>query len=218
MAALVDSVMADAESLYAGTIGGLEILFQGVAREAAEGAIRQAAVATGKTEAELTGALKTETDSVIRAAHDRASELLGMKRTPTGLEPDPSAVDDIMTTTRERVKAVLEAAGPGADTEELKEGLKAATEFSTGTRGEMIARTELGNIWGGVQFEIFTAAGVKWVDWVTTSGAPCPECLMNEVGSPVRLGERFPSGAYRPTIHPWCGCLLEPAEEPTEEE
>lgn len=212
--ALVDAAMVDAQGLYPAIIDRLETAFGDAARNAVEDAIRQAAVFTGKDPAVLAETLRTTSDGATQAAADRASEMLGMKRTPAGLVLDPEAEQTITQTTAERLKQVLTAAGEGTPSHEVEAAVEAAVNYSTGSRAEAIARTELGDIWAGIQFEIFTAAGIKWVDWVTTSGAPCPQCLMNELGSPVRLGQRFPSGAYRPTIHPWCGCVLEPAEEP----
>jgi hypothetical protein len=58
----------------------------------------------------------------------------------------------------------------------------------------------------GVQ-KILWGYGVQ-KSWLTTSEAPCEECVEQEDEGPIPLEEPFPCGLYAPLLHLYCECQL----------
>jgi hypothetical protein len=69
---------------------------------------------------------------------------------------------------------------------------------------------------GWAAYWVYKLAGIKWVRWQTRNdGRVCGRCRANQAASPIRLGQKFPSGDKRPLAHPRCRCSLLPAASPT---
>lgn len=73
---------------------------------------------------------------------------------------------------------------------------------------ELVAITETTRARALASLAVYWSADIAQVDWQTTSGNPCSECLANEAQSPWPIG-----GVPYPPQHPHCQCLLVPAEE-----
>lgn len=73
---------------------------------------------------------------------------------------------------------------------------------------EVIAATEMAYANDAATRDIFAEYGVELVDWVTSGGNSCDECLELEAASPHVLDELD----EEPPIHPNCGCQLIPSE------
>ena len=77
-------------------------------------------------------------------------------------------------------------------------------------RAKLIADTEISEAQVGVNLEEWQSTGlVSKVRWMVAGRDPCPICEQNN-GIVRVIGERFPSGAFRPLAHPSCQCILSP--------
>lgn len=79
------------------------------------------------------------------------------------------------------------------------------------SRARMIARTETNNALSQSFLDRGTSMGVEYKEWVVF--APCALCAVN-AGVVIPMNAQFPSGHYRPTVHPHCNCALAPALRP----
>jgi SPP1 gp7 family putative phage head morphogenesis protein len=75
---------------------------------------------------------------------------------------------------------------------------------------EMIAQTEVARASSAAATDVYRAAGIYEVMWVTEDASACPECLANEASGPHVYGNPFPSGDIAPPAHPRCRCALLP--------
>jgi hypothetical protein len=110
-----------------------------------------------------------------------------------------------------RMRYLAEILARGGTAAELEAAIKAALESDSDAR--RIAITEINRAMQAAAMEVYRAAGVKKVRWITRSGNPCKICLANEAAGPRYLGEPFPSGSVAPPEHPNCECALVPADE-----
>ena len=74
------------------------------------------------------------------------------------------------------------------------------------SRAEVIANTEMNRAINLAAKDHYQMAGVVWVDWVTSGGNTCDDCLAIESASPYPLDT-----APEPPEHPNCGCMLMPS-------
>jgi hypothetical protein len=116
-------------------------------------------------------------------------------------------LDDITATRMERLAAVLAKGGTPA---ELAKAIAAV--LGDKDAAHLIAITESNRAMNAGRFQVYRAAQVPKVRWITTSKDPCHICLENEAAEPRYLGVPFPSGAIMPPEHPQCQCELIPAE------
>ena len=87
--------------------------------------------------------------------------------------------------------------------------------LSSLTAALLVAISELTWASAWAAYWVYKFAGVKWVRWQTRNdGLVCQRCMANQKASPVRLGQRFPSGDLRPLAHPRCRCALLPSGPP----
>jgi hypothetical protein len=70
----------------------------------------------------------------------------------------------------------------------------------------VIANTEMNRAINLAAKDHYQMAGVVWVDWVTSGGNTCDDCLAIESASPYPLDT-----APEPPEHPNCGCMLMPS-------
>jgi hypothetical protein len=113
--------------------------------------------------------------------------------------------------TETRIRRIAEILARGGTAAELEAAITAVLESASDAR--MIAITEISRAMQAAALEVYRAARVNRVRWVTRSGNPCPICLANEAAGPRYLGEAFPSGDTAPPVHPNCECVLMPADE-----
>ena len=116
-------------------------------------------------------------------------------------------IDEVTDTRMRRIAAILAKGGSAA---ELEAAVKAVLESESDA--DLIARTEVMRAMQLAALDVYRAAQVQKVRWVTHSANPCPVCIANEAAGPRWLGEPFPSGDVAPPAHPNCQCALVPAE------
>jgi hypothetical protein len=91
-----------------------------------------------------------------------------------------------------------------------KKWLKAdpSNDFALSTaRAERAARFEgAKGYYVGLHKMLWGQGMVK--SWLTTSDAPCEDCLENEDEGPIALEDAFPSGDFAPLAHLSCQCVL----------
>ena len=75
---------------------------------------------------------------------------------------------------------------------------------------ERIAQTEVTRASAQAAADVYQAAGIYEVRWVTEDDLACPECLANQAAGPLVYGNPFPSGDISPPAHPHCRCALLP--------
>ena len=152
-------------------------------------------------------------DSVNQGAADyaeeRAAEMVGMRRTPSGrLVNNPDARWAISETTRDDLRDIITNAFEN-DTpwKELVDQIKASGMFSSG-RAEMVAHTEAARAQVEGNLTAWRESGVvESVNWVTSGDHDVDdECDEYEEGSPYLVDEVPDCPA-----HPRCECALVPA-------
>jgi len=116
-------------------------------------------------------------------------------------------LQEVTETRVRRIAAILAKGGTAAGLENAIRAL-----LMSRPDADMMARTEITRAMQAAATEVYRAAGVNKVRWITRSGNPCPICLANEAAGPKYLGEPFPSGKTAPPEHPNCECALIPAE------
>lgn len=100
-------------------------------------------------------------------------------------------------------RALVAAARDGSTVDELAQQISDIL----GSLGSALLATQSETTWasGAAAYAAYQQAGVKWVRWQSRNdGLVCPRCLGNQKASPVRLGQRFPSGDLHPLAHPRC--------------
>lgn len=148
----------------------------------------------------------------VKWAHERAAEMVGMKRVGGELIQNPAAEWQITEGTREMIRAqVVEAMQNGDSVQELAGRLKESHAFSN-TRARTIARTEtamadgMGNLIGWE--ETGMVAGKQWI---TAEDDKVSEiCNTNGEMGVIGLHEPFSHGALTIPGHPNCRCAVVP--------
>lgn len=117
-------------------------------------------------------------------------------------------LQEVTDTVLGRLAAILAKGGSAA-------GLEAAVKalLADEAHARLIVVTETTRAMAMAAMEVYRAARVEKVRWITRSANPCPVCLVNEAAGPVYVGEPFPSGSTAPPEHPNCECALIPAED-----
>lgn len=123
-------------------------------------------------------------------------------------------IDGMLATRIARLeRALAEALRDGMSGDELAEMILAILDSPTSAL--LVTQSEVTWAASRAAYAVYVAAGVKWVRWQTRNDSRvCPRCMLNQVASPVRLGQKFPSGDLRPLAHPRCRCALLPAAPP----
>jgi len=116
-------------------------------------------------------------------------------------------LQEVADTRIRRIAAILAKGGSQA---ELEASVKAVLDSESDAR--LIVVTEITRAMSAAATDVYRAASVQKVRWITRSHNPCPVCLANEAAGPRYLGESFPSGSVAPPEHPNCECALIPAE------
>ncbi|ANJ48014.1 TPA: phage portal protein [Neisseria gonorrhoeae] len=148
----------------------------------------------------------------VKWAHERAAEMVGMKRAGGGLVRNPAAEWQITEGTREMIRAqVAEAMRNGDSVQELAVRLKESHAFGN-ARARTIARTEtamadgMGNLigWEGTGL----VAGKQWI--TAKDDKVSDVCNANGGMGVIGLHEPFSHGALTIPGHPNCRCAVVP--------
>lgn len=113
--------------------------------------------------------------------------------------------DGIIATRNSMVAIVLEAVAAGVITAAIAKQ-KIRDILNDEIKADVIAGTEIARGNDAATIDGYRAGSVTEVDWVTSGGNSCEECLGLEAGSPYELDEI----AEEPPLHPNCGCQLVP--------
>ena len=148
----------------------------------------------------------------VKWAHDRAAEMVGMKRVGGELIQNPAAEWQITEGTREMIRGqVVEAMQNGDSVQELAGRLKESHAFSN-TRARTIARTEtamadnMGNLIGWEETGL--VAGKRWI--TAEDDKVSAICNTNGDMGVIGLHEHFAHGGMTPPAHPNCRCTVVP--------
>ena len=117
-------------------------------------------------------------------------------------------LDEVTQTRLSRIAVILAKGGTPASLEAEIRAL-----LTSNANARMVVITEVTRAMMAAAMEVYRAAGIVKVRWVTRSHDPCPICLANEAAGPRYLGEPFPSGKTAPPEHPNCQCALIPVED-----
>ena len=148
-------------------------------------------------------------------ADSRAAEMVGMKWVDGELVENPDSKWAVTDATRDMIReTVTQGMDEGWSSDKLSAALQEGYAFS-GTRADMIARTETARADAEGQAIGWKAAGVKSKEWLTAPDC-CDTCQdMNGAIAPV--DGSFDGGEDVP-LHPNCRCTCLPVfEEETEE-
>jgi len=120
----------------------------------------------------------------------------------------------IVQTRLSRLERVLLAAlTDGIGVDELAQQIRDI--LGSLTSALLVTQSETTWASGWAAYWVYKLAGIKWVKWQTRNdGRVCSRCKANQAASPIRLGQKFPSGDKRPLAHPRCRCSLLPASAP----
>jgi len=141
------------------------------------------------------------------------------------IDSDVAALEDLIREGKHRLdgmvqtrvsraeRALLAARHDGATVDQLAQQL--GDILSSPGSALLVTQTETTWASGWAAFRAYQLAGVQWVKWQTRNdGLVCPRCLGNQKASPIRLGQRFPSGDRYPPAHPRCRCAPVPSAPP----
>ena len=117
--------------------------------------------------------------------------------------------DSINGTTKE---ALLTSIKDGLDNGENLQGIEGRIsdvyDIATGSRTQMIARTEISAASNQGALGAYTQAGVEKIEWAVVDPEDA-DCLENE-GEVIDIGDTFKSGDEAPPVHPNCECTTLP--------
>lgn len=95
----------------------------------------------------------------------------------------------------------------------IAENIKDAMDEVIGTRDEMISETELVNMIGQFNHEVFVRNGATQHRWITVGDErTCPLCSGNEGEGWIPINEEFQSGVITTPAHIACRCYVEAKE------
>ena len=83
-----------------------------------------------------------------------------------------------------------------------------AEVFDNAKRAMTVANTEMARAMSAATVDSYRDFGVQQIEWRSLDTDD--ECLDNDEGGPINLGEAFPSGDTEPPAHPNCRCSLLP--------
>lgn len=145
-------------------------------------------------------------------AEARSASMVGMRRTATGLVPNPNAEWQITEGTREFLKGdITEALEEGWSNDVLASKLANNYAFSD-SRAMAISRTETIRASNQGALASYQASGiVEAKQWTTAEDDLVSEdCEENGDAGPIALDDEFPSGDDAPPAHPNCRCVIVP--------
>lgn len=186
-------------------------LVPGVAKELESVAVESARIALANLKITDQQMLSDLNETAADWAHDRAAELVGMKRLNSGrLVPNPDARWNISDHTRDEVRRIVEEGFEKKTTmAELADTIQSAGAFGSARAG-LIANTEVIRSENQGNLSAWRQTGlVVSVDWMLSADHPedatC-ECSDNADDGPYPVNEvpELPA-------HPGCWCSLVPA-------
>ncbi len=113
------------------------------------------------------------------------------------------------TTKQQLRSAIAEAVQAGGTADDITQAIQDTMDGMGEARAELIAQTEVNTAYNVGRMELGRAAGFNEKRWVTESGAPCVECILNEATGWIGFDEPFPTGDQFPTAHPMCYCSVD---------
>jgi len=117
-----------------------------------------------------------------------------------------STIDD---TTKARIINVIdEGKQAGMTNDEVADSINDEFDQISGTRADMIARTETANVAGQADMAAATENGVQTKHWVV-AGPGCPICDDNEADGSIDINDSFSSGDDTVPAHPNCECYVD---------
>lgn len=116
----------------------------------------------------------------------------------------PEVINGIADT---RLDDVLAALGTADNPADLAASMAMLLDVSN--RARLIADTEVANLSNMATTNRYGIAGVTKIEWLTEPGA-CRVCMANRDGSPIDVGDVFPSNKPCPPQHPRCRCSIAP--------
>jgi len=135
----------------------------------------------------------------INALKDRAAYLLNQSSL------DSTTLDDI-------IAAVSDGKLAGMTNGEVAQVLKDAFDEISGSRGEMIARTESANAIGDANHATAVENGAQTHSWILAGGGTDELCVGNADDGEIPIDQEFSSGDLNEPAHPNCECYTEAGE------
>jgi hypothetical protein len=115
-------------------------------------------------------------------------------------------LDGLNNTQIDRLAVVLAALAITATQEEAVAAINSHVQQTQDSWATTVASTESRSAAMAGTLDAFSAQGVEYVDWVTSSGDPCTFCIDMEAGSPYALTD-----IDEPPAHPNCMCDIVPS-------
>ena len=160
--------------------------------------------------------LNVVNEGAVTYAHDRATEMIGKKWVDGVLVDNPDAQWAITTSTRDAIKAEVEAAiKSGISMDDLAANIAENYAFSK-DRAMLIARTEVVNAAEQGVLISWRESGVVVGKRVLLAADPCAICVANADEGAIPLDQPYKSGAMAPVFHPRCECSQSPVTNPDE--
>ena len=181
--------------------GDVSVWAEGIAA-AAEGAGRVFSIDFG-----------TALEQAQKAASAYADEYLRTE----GFQKLAADIDD--TSVKTIANSVADVYASGGSYQDAVKAIEDSFDAMTPARAEMIARTELADVYNSAMLASAKEVGGMLKQWNTDGPDPCDECIANEDQGPIGLDDNFQSGNDAPPAHPNCQCSVSFAtsEEPEQE-
>ena len=155
-------------------------------------------------------------EQYIKGSGDHAASLLG-----SDFDPQTETLqkfiakraqyfaDTVNDTTKEDLLTSIKAGLDGGETlEQIETRIGDVYDIATGSRTQMIARTEISAASNQGALGAYTQAGVEQIEWAVVDPQD-EDCLDND-GQIVKIGDSFNSGDTEPPVHPNCECTTLP--------
>lgn len=153
----------------------------------------------------------------IKASGNHAGNLVGLTSFDAGTEALNNFIEarakyfakTINDTTRESLLiSIKEGLDAGETLKDIETRIAGVYDIATGSRTQMIARTEISAASNQGAKQAYKQGGVDSWQWVVVSPED-NDCLEND-GAVVKIGEPFPDGDVEPPVHPNCECTTVP--------
>jgi SPP1 gp7 family putative phage head morphogenesis protein len=115
---------------------------------------------------------------------------------------------DVDKTTREQLaNGLAEVYAKGGTYADAVQSVKDTFTTATDYRADMIAQTELNDVYNQTLLDSAKEAGGMLKTW-EPDGECCDECQENVDAGPIAIDDDFPSGDDAPPLHPHCDCSI----------
>ena len=146
-------------------------------------------------------------DLGISAALEKAKAYADEYLKTKGFQKLAADIDD---TTVERIaNAVADVYAGGGSYADAVKAIEDAFDGMTQARAEMIAQTELADLYNSAMLDSAKELGDEWgKGWACDGPDPCEICLENQAAGLIGMDETFPSGDDAPPNHPNDQCSV----------